>query len=362
MRQKPLLSLLLVTILTCCSLLTVSVAQENIKVGVIIPLSGSLAEYGTALKNAIELARIDDSKSMRILDIIYEDSQSDPKLALSAFNKITSSPIDLVYVWGATPSETIAPVAEGKKIPLLAMSVSPTVAKDRQYVLRTVGTADELIAPLGKYLINSNYKKIALAKTQWTYTEELSKSLKKILQDRILVTEYDFNREDRDFRTALLKIAEYKPDVVGVFLGSSQVSAFFQQQRQLKQSYPSFGADFFASQKEINDSGPNIEGAIFPHYLFCEEFTKKYIEKYGNDTHIAHAINLYDIIKIVSSNALILENDKTNSLLQLLKSGVEIRGVCSNFKYKYSSDTGGYFDYPTSLYKINNSKVSIFKE
>jgi hypothetical protein len=149
--------------------------------------------------------------------------------------------------------------------------------------------------------------------------------------------------------------------MIGVFLGSSQTSIFYQQQKQLNQFFPSFGEDSLASQKEINNSGPNVEGAIFPHYLFCEAFTKKYHTKYSNDTHIAHAINMYDIMNVVAKYAPAAKANKSKSILELIKSDNSSHGFCSDFRYKNSLETGGYFDYPTSLYQVKDSKVTTFK-
>ena len=56
------------------------VSQEPIKIGVVAPLTGSVAFLGEGLKNAVDLAKESLKDTRYNYDVIFEDSQLDPKL------------------------------------------------------------------------------------------------------------------------------------------------------------------------------------------------------------------------------------------------------------------------------------------
>jgi outer membrane PBP1 activator LpoA protein len=58
---------------------------DRFVVGLILPLSGELADYGAALRRGFELAEEDAPERFKYLDLRYQDSQYDQKTALSAF-------------------------------------------------------------------------------------------------------------------------------------------------------------------------------------------------------------------------------------------------------------------------------------
>ena len=326
------------------------------RVGIVLPLTGVLSEYGNAIRNAFAIAQDQHPELFANVELVTEDSSSDTKLALSAFEKlVTVDNVDAVYVWGTTPTEALAPAAASRKVPLLAMSISPTVAKDRPTVVRTVGPSQELIKPLTQYIEKSGFKRITLLKTEWSYTEELARALRAGLPETVAIEEITFPKGDMEFRSALARIMAAKPDAVGVFLGNGQISSFFKQREQLGGRFPVFGDDFFSSEKEIADSGPGIDGVVFAHVATCDAFTKLYQARYHNDTHIAYATNTYDMAVLLATAA--REHGRA-SLLKQLTLPKTYDGICGKLTFHASAEFGNYFDYPTALYKVENGKAS----
>jgi ABC-type branched-subunit amino acid transport system substrate-binding protein len=68
--------------------------DKEINIGIIVPLTGDAAVYGNALKKGLDLAVDEINKTGGIkgkkVSLIYEDSQADPKTAISAFNKLVT--------------------------------------------------------------------------------------------------------------------------------------------------------------------------------------------------------------------------------------------------------------------------------
>lgn len=64
-----------------------TLVAEPFKVGVIVPLSGPLAEYGMAIVNGITLAKEQYPEKLKSRDFSIEDSAYKTTQALAAFNK-----------------------------------------------------------------------------------------------------------------------------------------------------------------------------------------------------------------------------------------------------------------------------------
>jgi len=70
----------------------------SLRVGVSIPLSGPVAEYGEAVRNGITLAIKQNPKAFKSIRFIYSDNRYDPKTAVSTFVKHkTADHIQLLY-------------------------------------------------------------------------------------------------------------------------------------------------------------------------------------------------------------------------------------------------------------------------
>ena len=344
-----------VCVLDLCAPLRCVAEPAKVKIGIIAPLSGTFSEYGAAVRNAVDLARSDQPKLFNSTELILEDSQSDSKAAVGAFEKLASTGVDAVVIWGTTPTEAVAPVAERRQIPLIAMSISPSVSKDRKFVIRSIGPAEKLIEPLAKYIIDKGYHQISLLKTEWSYTEEIANALKSRLQKDVRFKQYDFQRDEKDFRSNIAKLSQEKTEALGVLLGTGQISTFFKQLEQSRQSFEMFGTGMFASEKEIADSGSKIQGAIFPDLAVCDTFSEKYTARFNVDAHLAYAVNIYDITLLLGEVVTSLNDMSKSKFFDEIKKTKTHKGICGNFQF-IEEGTSGYFDYPVALYRVKNNK------
>ena len=62
--------------------------DHQVKIGVILPLSGSMATLGGAIRNGIELARSERPELFGRIKFIYEDDQYDIKQSIAAYRKL----------------------------------------------------------------------------------------------------------------------------------------------------------------------------------------------------------------------------------------------------------------------------------
>lgn len=75
---------------------------QKFRFGISAPLSGILAEYGTAVRNGVDLAKKDFAAELGHIDILFEDAQWDPKIAVSVFSVLRNQKkAHLIYNWGS---------------------------------------------------------------------------------------------------------------------------------------------------------------------------------------------------------------------------------------------------------------------
>ena len=96
-------------------------AEKNVvKIGAILPLSGVYSEQGELALKAVLLAAEDFNKNSPFnIKVVAEDGKYTAKDTVSAYRKLRSSNVDLIWMWGSeAPMLAIAPIAAEENIPL----------------------------------------------------------------------------------------------------------------------------------------------------------------------------------------------------------------------------------------------------
>lgn len=114
-KMKKIIALVLTAVMVCGIISGCAGGSGKIKIGVIAPLTGDVAVYGTAVNNAVELyvkqlneaGGIDGKK----IELITYDDKGDPTEALNAYNKLVSAD-EVVAIIGPVTSTPTFGVAE----------------------------------------------------------------------------------------------------------------------------------------------------------------------------------------------------------------------------------------------------------
>ncbi len=291
---------------------------EPFKVGLAVPLSGSVSLYGEVVRKGINLFQKDHPHNN--LKFIYEDTRYDGATSISAFNKLVDQDkVDIVYAWGTTPSAAIAPIAEFKKFPTILLTGDKEINKAKEF---SIDFSDEL----GAYskadlevLRKKGYKKIAIVKTEMQYLEGLVEGLKENLKaDESLDILGSFQPGAQvNLQSTLTKLKlnlkQNKYDVVGVFLENGQLSSFYKKMHALNIKIPTFGSDFFDSIEERRESGESIVGAFWSTFKISKEFEQRYRAEYNSIDQITFAAGAYELASLL--NDLFSEAYKNNQKL-----------------------------------------------
>lgn len=222
---KIILSVIVLGIIVVLVAVFYEPAQKGmIKIGVLVPLTGSVAEYGKNAESGIELAveEINNNGGIggRKIELFVEDTKCDPKETVTSFNKLVDMNNIDVLLGTVCSGEVlaIAPLLNEKKIPIIsACASSPEITNTGDYIFRVYPSDDYDAGAAAKLIINKFKKtKASVLYVNNDYGTALMKSFKSqftTLGGEVLNSE-GYLQDSKDFRTQLLKIKEVNPEVV----------------------------------------------------------------------------------------------------------------------------------------------------
>jgi len=340
-------------------------ADAPFNIGVVVPLTGPTADYGIAIQNSINLAVKDRPELFADIKFNYEDAQGNPSNAVSAFNKLlAANQMKISLTWGVAFCKALAPIAEGRKVPLVGLCLDPTAASNRRYVLRFKNTTDEIMATQAKYLLKNGVKKIGLIQSEHPYFEELTEALQRnLLEGQTLTIIDQVPTTQLDLRPSILKIKNKLSDYdsVGVFLWIGQVANFYRQLKELSINLPTFGSDLFESISEIKAANGLMDGIPFSGIEIRPEFIKRYKAIYHSESQLAFGAPAYEFA--ITVGELFGKNSANLSAEEIVNkfSLVSPRPGVAAGPYKYINDSkvGQYFQFPIVIKKIKGDAFEI---
>ncbi|MBL7663296.1 ABC transporter substrate-binding protein [bacterium] len=326
------------------------------KVGVIVPLSGALAEYGVAIRNGIQMAQKDNPELFASCNFLYEDSKYDPKTAISAFNKLVSSDkINIAYNFGGPTSAAIAPVASKTKTPSLLWTTDPSAVARYEYVIRFTNDAIEFTKSLANYLNSNNQKRLGVVITENQYLNSILNGLKtSLVPGQTLEVIDTVQPSDTDFRSIVTKLQKNSYDSIGVFMLSGQIGQFYRQLQQQNKLTATFGTDFFESSTEIKSAEGGMNGAVYTNNTVPSSFAQKYKSLYGNDLQLTYAGNGYDFATLACRT--LAKQQSAEGIMSILEAAENRSGVLGNYNFIKTAAGDKFFRFPVAVKKIEGSE------
>lgn len=263
-------------------------AENNLKAGVVLPLSGMVASMGQAVSRGLEIYRADNTEKLKNVTFIIEDSKYDGKETSKIINKlITTDKVDIIYVWGVTPGEITTPIAGQKNVPTIIATYLTESTKFKSIV--DLGPSEEAcLEPMINYLTKGensaahDYGAVSIdVGSAVTALNTIDKKTGYVMPREVIPTEMG------DFKSILTKFKNKKIKRILLFLFPDQALSFLRQAKDLNYEFTAIGGDIFAEQKfftEAKKINPNLYisyGRIAP---FLET---KYREKYNDASYLS---------------------------------------------------------------------------
>jgi ABC-type branched-subunit amino acid transport system substrate-binding protein len=349
------------TALTCPG---ISEPRTPVKMGVTLPLTGAGAEWGAAAKNGFELATEDRPGLTDLVTFVYEDTQLDPKSAVTAFNKLVSMDrAQLLYDFGAGTTGAMGPLADRAQIPLLSASFDPSVAKGKTFVIRFANYSAQYAERLLHYLRSKGCKHFALVATENAFFKSLVEAFhSKLTPEESITILEEVAPDANSFKTIISKLKqatkEQKIDALGLYVHAAQGVQFVRELDDQRFRIPLFGTDAFESTSVIKDSQGAMEGLVYPNNVVNESFRQRYEKRFGNATQITFAGSTYDLAMLIGDilSAQPKPHAPTDILVRLEQAGERV-GVLGPYRFKNEAETGKYFEFPIVVKIVKDGAI-----
>lgn len=285
--------------------------EETVKIGVIVPLTGEYGEYGKniqkALSIALEFISKEDNKFK--YELIFEDDQAQPKVAVSAVKKLINIDKVKYIIGGFTSASSVAinPIAEKDSVILFSPSSStPKLSEGTPYFFRNWPSDKVQAKKYAEYTYNKFQKKqistVYSLSDYGVFANEIFRERFEELGGKVN-GQYGYNPNNTDFRTIITKIIREKPDAVWLFGYYSEMGPFLKQAKEMGLKTQFFGQEGIESEQLIEVAGEGANGLIYfvPYFNPDEGKAKEFAEAYENKYHSAPEVfgaHAFDVIMI----------------------------------------------------------------
>lgn len=315
MKKKSIILVLLLVSLFVVFLCLRKQADENtIKIGVIMPQTGFLASPGQSVISGINLCidEFNSKNSDKKIELIFEDSKSDPKIGVSAINKLIN--VDHVKIvigdLGSPIFLAMASIAEKNKVVMISPGASnPSVSEAGDYIFR-IYTSDEFDGKVmaGYLLDKKSANQVALLHFNNDYGAGLSKAFIKEYTGRngTLALNYSFDENSLDFKEAIMKLKNSNVKDV-YFIGSpKQDAAFLRQIKEANCNVNVYGVLSFEDSEFLNIAKGSFESVEYTTPYFdlqngdtkMNDFKTKYYNKFKLEPDLNSALG-YDVASVL---------------------------------------------------------------
>jgi branched-chain amino acid transport system substrate-binding protein len=254
-------------------LLICTVSAEDLKIGVILPLSGSLVSYGKSTLEGIQTSvdKINASGGIngKKIKLIIEDNKGNPVDAKTAYTRLAASEkvSAIIGPITSTNAKAVRRTAKKLKVPM----ISPTATNDKitlknPYVFRACFNDSFQGRIVATYAAKNLKAATAAVMTDMNsdYSKGLAKNFKKYFQEAggKIVAEEGYRQKDTEFGVQLKNIKNSGAEVLFIPGYPPELPLIIKQAKVIGYKGKLCGADGWDSSDVIQGSGDNITGSF----------------------------------------------------------------------------------------------------
>ncbi|PJI10106.1 MULTISPECIES: ABC transporter substrate-binding protein [Clostridium] len=287
--------------------------SDKIKIGAVLPLTGSIAAYGKSARNGLTLLENEVNKGGGIngkkVEFVYGDDENKPASAVNVGQKLINDDkvVAVVGPLTSTCANSLAPIAQRNKIPMVTgTGTNPKITQAGDYIYRTCFIDPFQGTVIAKFAASDLKAKTAaiLYDNGNDYSKGLAEYFQKSFKGKVVETE-TYNTGDQDFNAQLTKIKATNPDVILLPDYYSTVGMIAKQARSQGIKSTFLGGDGWDSDDLFKVGGDAVNGAYFSDHYSSQDtssevvkFVDSYKKKYGSVPDSMAALN-YDAGKVL---------------------------------------------------------------
>jgi ABC-type branched-subunit amino acid transport system substrate-binding protein len=333
------------------------IGAAPIKIGAILALSGISAVQGQNVRDGLQLAVDEVNKRGGVngnkIELIVEDSKTDPQTAVDCFTRIEAAKQPLFYIsYVSSVGLAIAPLAEERHVMLVGLVTTAfAFTRGRDWVFRYWPLGQAYIPPLLRILQDLKVKKLGvLYQTDEFGKEQVALMAKDFSSAGGTVSSQSVEMKDTDYRAKISALKDQEALYVACS-GSILNGAL----RQLKEAnYSGYILTPGGAAQPTLFSQPEFEGIYIaapiihnPNYLYAKEAGDTFEAKYKKSFDMWSASG-YDFIKLMSG---LLEDRQVSrqAVKDLVAGGFEYSGVFGHLKVRAGEHDLAFSFYPAQV-------------
>jgi branched-chain amino acid transport system substrate-binding protein len=289
-------------------------AQDVVKIGIVMPLTGSLAAAGREIVDVCKLymAQHGDTVAGKKIQLIFRDDGSVPDNAKRLAQELVVNDHVAFLGAGSTPSSmSMAPISAQAKIPTVVMISGTSVVTERSpYYVRTSFTLGQQSGIIADWAIKNGSKKAVSLLSDYAPGAEAGKVFGQHFTSgggQILDT-LRVPLANPDFAPYLQRAADLHPDTLFAFVPAGQAGPLARQfaERGLdKSGIKMIGPGDIVDDDDLPGTGSTLLGVVTAGFYSAAHpsaLNKEYVAAYGKATgHRANFISVggYDGMHLI---------------------------------------------------------------
>jgi branched-chain amino acid transport system substrate-binding protein len=290
-------------------------AQEVVKIGLIVPMTGGQASTGIQINNAVKLymQQHGDTVAGKKIEVILRDDATQPdNTKRLAQELIVNDKVSVIAGFGVTPSAlAAAPLATQAKVPEVVMAAGTSIITERSpYIVRTSFTLAQSSTIIADWAVKNGIKKVATLTADYAPGNDALNFFKQNFTagGGEIVEEVKTPLANPDFAPFLQRMKDAKPDAMFVFVPAGQGGNFMKQyaERGLdKAGIRVIGPGDVTDDDLLKDMGDAVLGTVTAHIYSAahpsamnKEFVAAY-KKAFNQRPGFMAVGGYDGINLI---------------------------------------------------------------
>ncbi len=268
-------------------------AQEVVKVGLIVSMTGQQASTGKQIKAAVDLYMKEhgDMVAGKKIQVILRDTATVVDNAKRlAQELIVNDKVSVIAGFEVTPAAmAIAPLATEAKVPAVVMAAGTSAITERSpYIARTSFTLPQSSVIIADWAAKNNIKKVVTIVSDYAPGADAEKwfidTFKKAGGEVTEMLKVPLMAPD--FSPFLQRAADAKPDAIFIFVPSGQGAAFMKQyaERGLdKAGIKVIGTGDVTDDDLLPQMGDAVVGVVTAHMYSADHpsaMNKKYVEAF----------------------------------------------------------------------------------
>jgi branched-chain amino acid transport system substrate-binding protein len=268
-------------------------AQDTVKVGLILPLTGPFAPTGRQIEGGAKLymqQHGDKVAGKKIELIVRDDGNVADATKRIAQELVVNDKVQVLAGFGLTPlALATAPISAEAKVPQIIMGAATAIIPDRSpYIVRTSMVTSQITVGIADWAPKSGLKKVMTLVTDYAPGIDIEKAF----SDRFKASGGEIIEQLRvplanpDFAPFLQRVRDAKPDGLFVFVPAGVGSIFMKQfvERGLdKSGIRLIGTGDMTDDDILNNIGDVALGLITSHHYSAahpSEMNKKFVAEF----------------------------------------------------------------------------------